>query len=166
MSSLVFWRKVQNLGLRQLYKEVNEFRCFINSVIALAFVPPTFVRVAWRGLMGEAPAFGNREDFFQNFQNTWLDGNFPIRMWNVYSMEGPRTNNNTEGWHSKLRKLAGKAHPNIYEAVTLFKSEQAATEVSIMQLAAGGLSTRRRRKYRLHVKRLATIKRSVYTPPI
>ena len=28
---------------------------------------------------------------------------------------------------------------NIYEAVTLFQSEQAATEVSIMQLAAGGL---------------------------
>ena len=40
--------------------------------------------------MGEAPAFGNREDFFQYFRN------FPIRMWN------------------------GKAHPNIYEAVTLF----------------------------------------------
>ena len=107
--------------------------------------------------MGEAPAFGNREDFFQYFQNTWLDGNFPICMRNIYSMEGPRTNNNTEGWHSKLRKLAGKAHPNIYEAVILFKSEQAATEVSIMQLAAGRLSTRRR-KYRLHEKRLATIK--------
>ena len=86
--------------------------------------------------MGEAPAFGNREDFFQYFQNTWLDGNFPIRMWNVYSMEGPRTNNNTEGWHSKLRKLAGKAHSNIYEAVTLFKSEQAATEVSCSWLQA------------------------------
>jgi len=37
-----------------------------------------------------------------------------------------------KGW-----KLAGKAHPNIYEAVTLFQSEQATTEVSIMQLAAG-----------------------------
>ena len=29
---------------------------------------------------GGSPAFGNREDFFQYFQNTWLDGNFPIRM--------------------------------------------------------------------------------------
>ena len=105
------WRKVQNLGLQQLYKEDDEFRCFINSMIALAFVPPTFVWMAWRGLMGEAPAFGNREDFFQYFQNTWLDGNFPIRMWNVYSLEGPRTNNNTEEWHSKLRKLQGKPTP-------------------------------------------------------
>ena len=47
------------------------------------------------------------------------------------------------GWYLYIRsalkgwKLAGKLHPNIYEAVTLFQSEQATTEVSIMQLAAG-----------------------------
>ena len=61
----------------------------------------------------------------------------------------------------KLWKLEGKAHPNIYEAVTLFQSEQAATEVSIMQLAAGGLPARRRRKYRNYEKRLVTIRRSM-----
>ena len=55
-----------------------------------------------------------------------------------------------------MKKLAGKSHPNIYEAVTLFKSEQAATEVSLMQLAARGLP--RRRKYRNHENRLKTIK--------
>jgi len=52
----------------------------------------------------------------------------------------------------------GKAHINIDGAVNLFKAEQAATEVSIMQLAAGGLLIRRRRKYRWHEKRLLTIK--------
>lgn len=40
-------------------------------------------------------------------------------MLNVYSLDGPRTKNNTEVWHSKLKKLARKAHPNIYEAVHL-----------------------------------------------
>ena len=75
-------------------------------------------------------------------------------MWNVYSLDGPRTNNNAKGWHSKVRKLAGKVHPNIYEAITLFQSEQAATEISLIQLAAGGLPVRRRRKYRNHEKRL------------
>ena len=58
---------------------------------------------------------------------------------------GPHTNNNTEGWHSKIHKLGGKA-------------EQTATEVSLMQLAAGGLPVRRRRKYQRHEKRLLTIK--------
>ena len=75
-----------------------------------------------------------QDEFFDYF-----NGMFPVRMWNMYALEGPRTNNHAEGWHSKVQKLAGKAHPNIYEAVTLFQSEQATTEVSIMQLAAGGL---------------------------
>ena len=44
--SQAIWRKVQSLGLQKLYQEDDEFRAFINSVIALAFVPPTFVRVA------------------------------------------------------------------------------------------------------------------------
>ena len=53
-----------------------------------------------------------------------------------------------------MRKIAGKVHPDIYEVVSLFKSEQAATEV----VAAGGLPVRKRRKYRNHERRLVTIK--------
>ena len=55
---------------------------------------------------------------------------------------GPRTNNNLEGWHSKVKKIAGKNHLNIFGIVELFKKEQASTEVKIRQLMAGG--TRRR----------------------
>ena len=76
--------------------------------------------------------------------------------WYSGTLEGLRTNNNTEEWHSKLRKLAGKAHP-IYKAVTPFQSEHTVTEISLMQLAAGRLPKRRIRKYRNHGKRLTTI---------
>ena len=75
---------------------------------------------------------------------------------NSGTLKGLRTNNNTEEWHSKLRKLAGKAH-SIYKAVTLFQSEHAVIEISLMQLAAGRLPKRRIRKYRNHGKRLTTI---------
>ena len=67
------------------------------------------------------------------------------------------------GWFLYIRsalngwKLAGKAHPNIYEAVTLFQSEQATTE-GIMQLAAGGLPVHSRRKYTNYEKSLVTIR--------
>ena len=57
-----------------------------------------------------------------------------------------------------MRKIAGKVNPDIYEVVSLFKSEQAATEVTLMQVAAGGLPVRKRRKYRNHERRLVTIK--------
>ena len=50
-------------------------------------------------------------------------------------IDGPRTNNILEGWHSRVKTLAGKAHLNIFEMVELFKTEQSHMEASI---AAGG----------------------------
>ena len=60
-----------------------------------------------------------------------------------------RTNNYVEGWHgwhSRLKKVVGKAHPNIFEIVEVFKKEQASTEVSLTQLSAGAAPPRRRRR--------------------
>ena len=38
-------------------------------------------------------------------------------------MSSPRTNNFLEGWHSKLKQNARKAHPNMFELVEIFKQE-------------------------------------------
>ena len=66
--------------------------------------------------------------------------------------EGPRTNNNLEVWHSKVKKkIAGKNHVNIFEIIELFK-EQAPTEVEIRQLMAGGTEGDRH-----HVKEIETL---------
>ena len=48
----------------------------------------------------------------------------------MYDEDGPRTNNHVEGGH-KINKSGRKGHPNIYEVVELFKTEQAATEVTL-----------------------------------
>ena len=56
------------------------------------------------------------------FECTWLGGQFVPAKWNMYSEEGPRTNSHLEGWHSKVKKIAGKNHLNIFEMVELFKS--------------------------------------------
>ena len=61
-----------------------------------------------------------------------------------------------EGCHNKINHAAGKAHPNVFELVELFKTEQANTEVCLAQLAAGG-AVRNTRKYSTKQKRLAKI---------
>ena len=66
------------------------------------------------------------------FQDNWIEENYPLCMWNMYSFDGLHTSNNGERWHSKIHKLAGKAHPNIYETVELFKAKQTASELSLM----------------------------------
>ena len=75
--------------------------------------PIRFVRVAWQGLKQEAPVVDHIDDFVSYFESTWLDGQFRLHQWNYFNYSGPRTNNHVEGWHSRLKRIVGKPHPNI-----------------------------------------------------
>ena len=55
---------------------------------------------------------------------------------------GPRTNNRVAQLHKRISR---KAHPNLYEILELFQQEQAATEVAIQQLEAGGVQKPKRK---------------------
>ncbi len=87
---------------------------------------------------------------------TWVNDNYQIRQWNYYKVDGPRTNNHVEGWHSRLKKVVGKAHPNIYELVEVIKSEDSIAAMKIGQLTAGATQAPRRRKIRVKKQRFVT----------
>jgi hypothetical protein len=73
---------------------------------------------------------------------TWIEGPFSQPTWNHYQTERSRTNNHLEGWHNKLKKRVGVAHPTIYKMSDEFKKEQAANEVKIEQYSDGGRWTK------------------------
>ena len=79
------------------------------------------------------------------FDKTWFDGHFKPHIWNYYKHCGPSTNNHLEGWHNRMKRISWKAHLNS-ELLELFQREQAASEVNILQLEAGGTRRQRRRK--------------------
>ena len=54
-----------------------------------------------------------------------------------------------------MKRISRKAHPNLYEELELFQKEQAASEVTIRQLEAGGARRQKRRKV---IEREQTIK--------
>ena len=89
---------------------------------------------------------GQIDELESYFEERWLNGPYPLKTWNYYQMEGPKTNNHVEEWHKKINCAAGKAHPNIFQLVELFKTEQANTEVCLAQLAAGGAVRSTRKK--------------------
>ncbi|XP_060083101.1 uncharacterized protein LOC132562378 [Ylistrum balloti] len=57
----------------------------------------------------------------------WIEGN--KRMWNHHDTEGPRTTNQLEAWHGKLKKNQ-HSHPNIYTLIRIFQEIQAVNEIT------------------------------------
>ena len=70
-----------------------------------------------------APIRPEIHEFINYFEDTWLVSQFPPVLWNVFNNDAhnPKTNNHVKGWHNKLKRITRKAHPNIYEIVTIFK---------------------------------------------
>ena len=65
--------------------------------------------MAWGGLVAKWPNGQAYDDFVDYFERTWFNGNFGLSKWNVHLLDGPRTNNNLEGWHSRVKTLARRA---------------------------------------------------------
>lgn len=89
----------------------------------------------------------NVEHFITYFDTTWINGQFRLHQWNYYDYDGPRTNNHVEGWHSRLKRIVDKPHPNIFEIVDVIKREQATMEMKWEQYAAGATQPPRKKRY-------------------
>ena len=133
------WRKVQALGLTSDYSNPQDttLKNFVQKMGAIAFCPPAFVRPAWISVQQEAPQLLRVDELVDYFSTTWVNRSYQIRKWNHYKTDGPRTNNHVEGWHSRLKKVVGKAHRNNYKLVEVIKKEEALTTMRVQQLVAG-----------------------------
>lgn len=127
------WRKVQEQHLSSLYITDGVVTNFVESCIALSYIPPTEVELNFETfiLTLEAHYMTLFADFITYFRSTWLFGNFPIKMWNVYGHDHlHRTNNVVESWHAGLkRKLPN--HPNVFVFISAIKTIQSCTEMRI-----------------------------------
>jgi hypothetical protein len=121
------WHKVQSLGLVAHYK-TGISRKIIKSLMALPFIPRMWIQQTFTAITamdnGQLPAV---TELLEYFSNTWLNGQYPIAMWNVYR-QYTRTNNKLEGWHNSMNRAVKKSHPNIFELITTLKMEQSATD--------------------------------------
>ena len=85
----------------------------------------------------EAPQIPHVDELVSYFDSTWMNGQFKRHQWNYFNFEGPHTNNHVEACHSRLKKVVGKSHPNIYEINDVFKREEASTKMKMQMLEAG-----------------------------
>ena len=73
-----------------------------------------------------------------------LTNMFPIEIWNHFN-NNKRTNNDVEGYNSKLDKFLS-THPNIWKFINLMKAEESSSTLKYIHIEDGTLQTRGRNK--------------------
>ena len=132
--------QVQALGLATAYLDPNgELK---------AFCPLTYVRTAWLAIQQDAPNIRKVDELVDYISATWVNENFPPLHWNYFNQHQPRTNNNVEGWHSRMKKINSKPHPNIFAWIEFIQREE--SKAKIQSYRTG--TTSRQRKHRVKEK--------------
>jgi hypothetical protein len=145
------WRKVQGLGLVDLYRGDEEFRLFCGQLDALALLPPSQVREGMAYLKGIAPDAAI--DLVTYFDSTYVSGPlrkraayqqgivmrlrrspplFPPEVWNVHDAtmtNESRTNNVCEGWNNGFSHLIGHDHPTIWKLIEALQKEESRVRI-------------------------------------
>ncbi|KRY20124.1 hypothetical protein T12_715 [Trichinella patagoniensis] len=122
-------RKVTDLGMRTSYIHEAATKKIVKMLLVMASLPlrdvPAAVELLGRDATGSVAAL------FNYFRVEWMPYN-RLPLWNVYNVN-IRTNNDLEGWHFKMNRLAGKRHLSFYELLQLLIDEQGSTETLIQQ---------------------------------
>ena len=155
------WRKVQELGLSILYSssEHSEVTKFVQLCMALPFIPIYEVEHQFNICVSvlntvNSTDFHTLASFITYFRSTWINGMFPLSMWNQFQHDHQhRTNDQIESWHSSLQtKLPNK--PNIFVLIRALKLDESCRQIQIEKVDAGESPPRRKLKYvKLEAKR-------------
>jgi len=131
------YRKIQDLGLTNMYKNIDEFSHFCGMLDGLAFLPLERVFEGMAYLKTIASPEG--EDLLNYFDATYVNGPlrkvgvgtkfkfkkisplFPPNTWNVQktTINGDhRTINNIcESWNNRFTHIVGHSHPTIWTLI-------------------------------------------------
>ena len=79
------------------------------------------------------------------FDSTWMDGNYPLSLWNWYdrTFNGePRTNNIAEGGNNAIRVAFGCSKPVIWKCLDKVKEFQSQTDLILVHHYSGQSNAR------------------------
>ena len=93
--NILIFATEENLQLTlaaEYHRPSGDLKAFVQMMASVAFCPLTYIRTAWLAIQQGTP-------------NIQLTGTILIGII-------PRTNNHVGGWHSRMKKVISKPHPN------------------------------------------------------
>jgi hypothetical protein len=147
--SKTIYRRIQGTPADVLYKNNDEARILLKSLMALAFVPESDVIKVFEELQGcfekypdLLPVITYFEDNFigRSYRRRRFPPRFAMTIWNMhdrFQFKLPRTNNAVEGWHRAFQTSVGASHPSIFNLIEKLQIEQSSTERILAKILSG-----------------------------
>jgi len=154
--SQAIYRKLQELGLQVAYNADAGTRAVCRRLMALALLPqehisPVFLRLQEQ-LDEETP--DAVRSLFQYVEDTWINGRtFTPKDWSVFQKH-VRTNNDVEGWHTRINTRGKKGQLPFYLLCHLLYEEARFVQITAEFVSREEAMREERQGYRRCTERL------------
>jgi len=78
-----------------------------------------------------------KDSFLDYVERVWIHGNFPPKVWNHWKKPSNTTNNQNEGYNSRMNKLIAAVHPNPWILLCTIVGELMKAETEAIWIKAG-----------------------------
>ena len=112
-----FKKKVDQKQMKTHYENNDNFRKFIKQAVALSSLPLDDLQTGVNWLKTNVEFEDIKEvtfktEFIQYIETYWVNGCFPPFVWSTWNRSDDYTNNNQEGYNSKMNKELKQHHPS------------------------------------------------------
>ena len=158
--------KVDKKHMRKRYEDDPEFQKFVKEVIAISHLPPEHLKAGFEHLEKD---FNFEDDKAQSFKieflnyisTYWINGCYPRRVWMSYYRGEDLTNNNQEGFNSKINKKLKQINPSPGLLLLFVYKQLMAAEVKALKLTGGAPKPRKEIKQKMKAKSRMRMKRNL-----
>ena len=116
------YRKVQDLGLSQAYRQGGKTARMIRRPFALPFLPAEHITSYFIKLREKLETGSPMDGLSDHVKANWLSSStWSAADWSCF-MRAIRTNNCVEGWHRRINARSGRGNLHFYIYLTILKS--------------------------------------------
>ncbi|XP_038071007.1 uncharacterized protein LOC119739937 [Patiria miniata] len=147
------WRKIQVLGLQTAYKQSKDVHQLLKELMTLPCLPAEIIETVFQSLRerAEGPLL---QQVFKYVHDTWITSDvWTPSSWSTF-LSSIRTNNDVEGWHSRLNWKTGRANLTLYELISALHREALSVGIQMRLVSEKKLSKFQRRQWRSQQARL------------
>lgn len=139
------FRKIQELGLSNLYRTNRKIQHTCRKLMTLNLLPHRFIPEVFYSMKANSSRI--TRPLFDYFEKNWLKNTvWGLKSWSFFYLS-IRTNNSVESYHSRLKRLAKKAKLNLYLLIELLWNESKRVPMNCFLLATDKLGDVQKAQY-------------------